>query len=91
MSGRKVGYIHQLQLDKKTVSSAKAGDEVACSVKDVTIGRQIFEEDVYYTFPPSPEAKMILKKFLHKLSSEEQEIFQEIVRIQREIEPVYGY
>ncbi|GIS73813.1 MAG: hypothetical protein CM1200mP11_0280 [Nitrosopumilaceae archaeon] len=43
------------------------------------------------TFPPSPEAKMILKKFLHKLSSEEQEIFQEIVRIQREIEPVYGY
>ena len=34
---------------------------------------------------------MILKKFLHKLTSEEQEIFQEIVRIQREIEPVYGY
>ena len=91
MSGRKVGYIHQLQLDKKTVSSAKAGDEVACSVKDVTIGRQIFEEDVYYTFPPYPEAKKILNTFLHKLSSEEQEIFQEIVRIQREIEPIYGY
>ena len=91
MSGRKVGTIHQLQLDKKTVSSAKTGDEVACSVKDVTIGRQIFEEDVYYTFPPSPEAKKLLKKFLHKLSSEEQEIFQEIVRIQREIEPMYGY
>ena len=91
MAGRKVGYIHQLQLDKKTVSSAKAGDEVACSVKDVTIGRQIFEEDVYYTFPPSPEAKKILNRFLHKLSSEEQEIFNEIVRIQREIEPIYGY
>jgi translation initiation factor 5B len=91
MTGRKVGYIHQLQLDKKTVSSAKAGDEVACSVKDVTIGRQIFEEDVYYTFPPSPEAKKILNRFLHKLSSEEQEIFNEIVRIQREIEPMYGY
>ena len=91
MSGRKVGTIHQLQLDKKTVSSAKTGDEVACSVKDVTIGRQIFEEDVYYTFPPSPEAKKLLSKFLHKLSSEEQEIFNEIVRIQREIEPMYGY
>ena len=91
MSGRKVGTIHQLQLDKKTVSSAKTGDEVACSVKDVTIGRQIFEEDVYYTFPPSPEAKKILNKFLHKLSTQEQEIFTEIVRIQREIEPMYGY
>ena len=91
MTGRKVGNIHQLQLDKKTVSSAKAGDEVACSVKDVTIGRQIFEEEVYYTFPPSPDAKKLLSKFLHKLSSEEQEVFREIVRLQREIEPMYGY
>ena len=91
MKGHKVGYIHQLQLDKKTVSTAKTGDEVACSVKDVTIGRQIFEEEVYYTFPPSHEAKKILQKFMHKLSPEEQEVFNDIVRIQREIEPVYGY
>ncbi len=91
MSGRKVGNIHQLQLDKKTVSSAKTGDEVACSVKDVTIGRQISEEDVLYTFPPSPEAKKILNQFMHKLSSEEQEILNEIVRIQREKESMYGY
>lgn len=91
MSGRKVGNIHQLQLDKKTVSSAKTGDEVACSVKDVTIGRQIFEEEVFYTFPPSPEAKKLLNQFMHKLSSEEQEILNEIVRIQREKEPIYAY
>ena len=73
------------------VDYAKTGDEVACSVQDVTIGRQIFEEEVYYTFPPSHEAKLILKKFMHKLSSEEQEVFNEIVRIQREKEPIYGY
>ena len=91
MSGRKVGNIHQLQLDKKTVSSAKTGDEVACSVKDVTIGRQIFEEEVFYTFPPSPEAKKLINQFMHKLSSEEQEILNEIVRIQREKESMYGY
>lgn len=91
MSGRKIGYIHQLQLDKKTVSSAKTGDEVACSVKDVTIGRQIYEEEVYYTFPPSHEAKLLLSKFMHKLTSEEQSILTEIVRIQREREPVYAY
>jgi len=91
MKGHKVGYIHQLQLDKKTVSTAKTGDEVACSVKDVTIGRQIFEEEVYYTFPPSPEAKLLLNKFMHKLSPEEQEVFNDIVKIQRKLEPVYGY
>ena len=89
--GHKVGIIHQLQLDGKTVSSAKQGDEVACSVQDVTINRQIFEEDVYYTFPPSHEAKKILNQFMHKLSPEEQEIFNEIVKIQRKKEPAYAY
>ena len=91
MSGRKVGTIHQLQLDKKTVSSAKVGDEVACSVNDVTIGRQIFEEEVFYTFPPSPEAKKLLTKYMHKLNPEEQVVLNDIVRIQREKESVYGY
>jgi len=91
MKGRKVGNIHQLQLDKKTVTSAKTGDEVACSVRDVTIGRQIFEEEVYYTFPPSHQAKLLLNKFMHKLNPEEQKILNEIVRIQREKESVYAY
>ncbi|MFQ5476035.1 MAG: translation initiation factor IF-2 [Nitrosopumilus sp.] len=90
-TGRKVGIIHQLQHDKKTVTSAKTGDEVACSVKDVTIGRQIFEEEVYYTFPPSHEAKQLLNRFMHKLSTEEQEVLNEIVEIQREKEPAYAY
>ena len=89
--GRKVGNIHQLQHDKKTVTSAKAGDEVACSVQDVTIGRQIFEEEVFYTFPPSHEAKQLLNKFMHKLSTEEQEVLTEIVEIQRKKEAAYAY
>ena len=91
MDGRKVGVVHQLQLDGKTVTSAKTGDEVACSVNDVTTGRQIFEEDVYYTFPPSHEAKKLLNKFMHKLDPQEQEVLNEIVRIQREKEPAYAY
>ena len=89
--GRKVGYIHQLQHDKKTVTSAKTGDEVACSVQDVTIGRQIFEEEVFYTFPPSHEAKQLLNKFMHKLTTEEQEVLNEIVEIQRKKEAAYAY
>ena len=91
MAGRKIGVVHQLQLDKKTVPSAKTGDEVACSVQGATIGRQLFEEDVYYTFPPSHEAKMLLNRFMHKLGTEEQEALGEIVRIQREKEAAYGY
>ena len=68
--GKKIGQVHQLQEDKKTVQSVKQGAEVACSVQGVTIGRQINEEDVFYTLPHSHEAKQLLKKFSHKLSSD---------------------
>jgi len=91
MTGKKVGIVHQLQMDKKTVSSAKSGDEVACSVHDATIGRHLFEEGVYYTFPPSHEVKLLLDRFMHKLSSEEHEVLNDIVRIQRKKEAAYGY
>src|SRR3989344_1507126 len=89
--GRRIGLVHQLQLDKKTVTSANTGQEVACSVQGVTIGRHIFEEEVFYTFPPSHEAKQILAKFLHKLSSEEQQILNEIIEIQRSKDAAYAY
>lgn len=89
--GRRVGIIHQLQHEGKTVTSAKVGQEVACSVQDVTIGRQIFEEDVYYTLPPSHEAKTILKKYIHKLNPEEQKVLNEIVEIQRKKDAAYAY
>ena len=89
--GKKIGQIHQLQEDKKTVKSVKTGAEVACSVQGITIGRQINEEDVFYTLPHPHEARQILNKFAHKLSSEELEIFNQLVDIQRKIDPAYGY
>ncbi|MGQ0377195.1 MAG: translation initiation factor IF-2 [Nitrososphaerota archaeon] len=90
-NGKRIGVIHQLQEDKKTVDSVKAGTEVACSVQGVTIGRQIHEEDIFYTLPPSHEAKQLLKKFAHKLSSEEITTLNDIVAIQRKIDPAYAY
>ena len=57
----------------------------------MTIGRQIFEEDIFYTFPPSHEAKLLLGKFAHKLSSEESQTLNEIVEIQRKKDAAYAY
>ena len=90
-SGKKIGTIHQLQDQGKTMESAKKGQEVACSVKNITVGRQIKEEDVFYTLPPPDDAKQYLKKFMNKLSSEELQVLNEIVEIQRLLNPVYGY
>ena len=90
-TGKKIGIIHQLQHDGKTVSMAKTGQEVACSVQNVTIGRQIVEEDVFYTLPSSSDAKQLIKRFMHKLSSEETDVLNEIIEIQRAIDPAYAY
>ena len=90
-TGKKIGIIHQLQHDGKTVSVAKTGQEVACSVQNVTIGRQIVEEDVFYTLPSSSDAKQLIKRFMHKLSSEETDVLNEIIEIQRAIDPAYAY
>ena len=90
-TGKKIGIIHQLQHDGKTVSMVKTGQEVACSVQNITIGRQIVEEDVFYTLPSSSDAKQLVKRFMHKLSSEETDVLNEIIEIQRAIDPAYAY
>jgi len=90
-TGKKIGTIHQLQHENKTVEIAKVGQEVACSVQNITIGRQIKEEDIFYTLPPPDDAKQYLNKFKSKLSSDELQTLNEIVEIIRVTNPVYGY
>ena len=89
--GRRIGVVHQLQDGKKTLADARAGDEVACSVHGIAIGRHVNEEDEFYTLPHPHEAKQLLAKYLHRLSPEQAEILNEIVRIQRTRDAAYGY
>lgn len=89
--GKKIGKVHQLQDGKKSIDVATQGQEVACSIQEATIGRQIAEEDVFYSMLNSREAKTILEKYLHKLSPEQQTVFNEIVAIQRKKDASYGY
>ncbi len=89
--GKKIGILHQIQDNGKSVNIAKKDQEVAISIQNITIGRQISEEEILYSFPPAPEAKLLLKRFSHKLSSEEFQVLQEITTIQRKLNPMYGY
>ncbi len=89
--GKKIGTLHQIQDNGKSVNMAKKDQEVAVSIQNITIGRQISEEEILYSFPPAPEAKLLLKRFSHKLSPEEFQVLQEITTIQRKLNPMYGY
>lgn len=90
-TGKKIGIIHQLQESGKNIEIAKKEQEVAVSIQNVTIGRQIDEEEILYSFPPSHEAKLLLKRFSHKLNPEEFQVLYQIVEIQRKQNPMYGY
>lgn len=89
--GRKIGRVHQLQEDKKTVPAARRGAEVACSVHGVTVGRQVSEEDVFYTLPTSAEAKSLLGRFAGRLDDGETAALARVVELQRDRDPAYGY
>ena len=90
-TARIIGTIHQLQADRKTVPSASAGEEVACSVNDVTIGRQVTEGATYYTSPSSREAKELQSRFWHRLGADEQGTLEEVIRMHRQRDPAYAY
>lgn len=90
-AGRRVGRVHQLQEDKKTVPAARRGAEVACSVQGVTVGRQVNEGDVFYTLPTSREAKALLGRFAGRLDEGEAAALARVVELQRDRDPAYGY
>ncbi|MDE1727034.1 MAG: translation initiation factor IF-2 [Thaumarchaeota archaeon] len=89
--GKKIGLVHQLQDNGKSIDSAKRGQEVAISIQNVTVGRQVSEEDVFYSLPSSREARLLLKEFSHKLNPEELLTLKKIIELQRKSNSVYGY
>ncbi len=89
--GKKIGLVHQLQDNGKSIDSAKKGQEVAISIQNITVGRQVSEEDVFYSLPPSREARLLLKQFSHKLNPEEFQTLKKIIELQRKLNSVYSY
>jgi len=89
--GKKIGIIHQIQNEGKNLEVAAKGTQVALSIKEPTVGRQINEGDVFYTDLNSREARLLLERFSDRLSEEEQEIFDFILSKKREIDPSFGY
>ncbi len=89
--GMDVGSIHQIQDKGKSIDEARKGMQVAVSMNEPTIGRQIKEGDILYTLPPAQHYKMLVERFKHRLSQEELALLDEIAKIRRKLDPLYGY
>ena len=90
-NGKKIGTIHQVQESGKAIEEATKGMQVAVSIKGPVIGRQINEEDIFYTDLNSRQAKLLIERFNHRLNEEEKEVFETILKLKRKTDAAYGY
>src|ERR687891_1303535 len=89
--GKKIGTIQQVQENGKAIEEAIKGMQVAVSIKGPVIGRQLNEEDIFYTDLNSRQAKLLIERFNHRLNEEEKEVFETILKLKRKTDPAYGY
>ncbi len=78
--GRVVGRVKEIQSKGETVKSAKAGEEVAVAIENVTIGRQLCEGDTVYPFMSNKDVERVDKE---TMSEEEKSVMREILRIKK--------
>ena len=89
-SGRKLGALQRIQDKGNDVQEALAGMQVAVSIEDGVVGRNISEGDVIYTDVPERHLKKLTTKFPGELTESDQETIKELVQIKRRENPVWG-
>ncbi|MEM7824960.1 MAG: translation initiation factor IF-2 [Candidatus Aenigmatarchaeota archaeon] len=73
--GKIIGKVKEIQREGKNITEAKAGDKVAISMEEPTIGRQIKEGDILVTIISDSDRK-ILNSIISKLTEDERELLE---------------
>jgi len=87
--GTKLGVVKEIQLEGDNVNKADEGKQVAISLPNLTVGRQIKEGDILYSDIP-PSDFRVLKTLQKYLNDKEVKILKEIAKIKRNENPVWG-
>ncbi len=85
--GRPVGRIKSIRKGEKTLPEARMGDEVAIAIDAATVGRQIDVEDILLVDVPEGHARELLSQ---KLSMDEREVLDAVLKIKRKESPFWG-
>ncbi len=86
--GKSIGYIKGMQLDNKPITEALQGAEVAISIEDVTVGRQIKGGDIFFTDIPESDAKKL--RLMDVLNEDEKDVLNKILDIKRKTNKFWG-
>ncbi len=82
--GRQVGHIMQIQKHGKALQEARAGDEVAISIRgNVIVGRHIKEGDVLYNYIPEEHFYKLVLELKDYLSEDEREVLSEYAKLRK--------
>ena len=88
-NGKQVAVVKSIQYEKENINEVNSGKQVAVSIPNVIIGRQINEGDILYS--DIPERDFIqLKKLTKYLNRDEVELLKEIVQIKRKDNQLWG-
>jgi len=88
--GKPVGEVREIQKDKKSLSEAKIGDELAISIEGGVIGRNFNEGDVLYTDVPRDHALFLKRDLRDLLTGDELAVLDEIIAIKQREDSTYG-
>ncbi|MFZ8856085.1 MAG: translation initiation factor IF-2 [Candidatus Nanopusillus sp.] len=89
LDGKIIGKILAIQKEKKNIDVAMKNDKVAISIDDAIVGRNIFEDDILYTFISENDYRKF-KENKDLLNDEQKEILKEIAGIMRKENPAWG-
>jgi translation initiation factor 5B len=90
-SGRKLGELQKVQDQGKDIQEAVVGMQVAVSIEDGVVGRNISEGDTFYADVPERHLKTLMTKFPAELTESDQVTIKELIQIKRRENPVWGF
>lgn len=88
-NGERVTEVKSMQLEKESVSEAEKGKQIAVAFPNVTVGRQINEGDILFSYISEDDFKK-LKELKAQLSKEDVEVIKEIAEIMRKENSLWG-
>ncbi len=88
-TGKNIGEIKSIQMNKNNVNKCNKSDRVAISIPHLTIGRQANEGDVFLVDVPERDFRE-LKKWAKLLSKDEISALKELAELKRKDNPIWG-
>lgn len=91
VDGREIGTVKHIQDEGKDMDEATVNMQVAISIEDAVVGRQINEGDTLYISVPERDVKHLLSRFTDSLPPSELELLKQLVETRRKTNPLWAF